>query len=217
MTRVLVVVATPGEAERLRDLPARVCVSGIGAVNAALATQDAIRDERPDLVVSAGIAGAYPAGGLQPGDVAVSSEMIYGALGAMDGERFLDLAHLGFSLLPGVHNHLRAWEGAADWAARAHAALQPQGSRALLGPILTLETVTGSAAAARAVQARFPGALAEAMEGAGVAHAAYREGLAALEVRGVSNFVGPRDRAAWRLPQALASLRLALRAVLPDV
>lgn len=199
--RTLVVVATELEARRLSDLALPVHVSGIGAVNAALATMRAIERDRPDLVISAGIGGAYPASGLNLGAVAISSEIVYGGLGAMDGERFLDLADLGFPLFGSVHNRLPVWSGARDWARTANAAF---------GPLLTLETVTGDDAAARAIEARVPGALTEGMEGAGVAHAALLAGVAAAEVRGVSNMVGRRDRSSWRLPEALGAVRDAL-------
>jgi futalosine hydrolase len=47
------------------------------------------------------------------------------------------------------------------------------------------------------------------MEGFGVAEAAAAHGVPAVEVRAVSNTVGPRDRAAWRIGEALDALRAA--------
>ncbi|PPS69089.1 Futalosine hydrolase [Streptomyces sp. MH60] len=44
------------------------------------------------------------------------------------------------------------------------------------------------------------------MEGFGVAEAAAAHGVPVLELRAVSNPVGPRDRAAWRIGEALAAL-----------
>ena len=44
------------------------------------------------------------------------------------------------------------------------------------------------------------------MEGYGVAAAAARVGLPVAEVRAVSNLIGPRDRSAWRIGEALAVL-----------
>ncbi len=199
--RILLVVATKGEAENLAPLGHALSVCGVGAVNAALATADALRGDGFDLAVSAGIGGAYPASRLVPGDLAVSSEMIYGGLGALDGKHFLDLEALGLPLLPGVYNRLPAWDGARAFAEEIGAAC---------GPTLTLDTVTGSLDGARSLEARFPGALTEGMEGAGVAHAARLAGVPAVELRAVSNLVGPRDRAAWRVPEALAALRVAL-------
>lgn len=206
MTNVLIVVATELERARLPQLPgSRAVVSGIGAVNAALATQRAILQAQPSLVLSVGIGGAYPASGLKPGDVAVSSEILYAGLGAMDGERFLDLEMLGFALLEQARqktfNMLPVSDRAQHFAEAAGASF---------GPILTLETVTGTLAVAHELEARCPGALVEGMEGAGVAHAALLHGVPALEVRGVSNMVGPRDRGAWRIREALEALGGAL-------
>ncbi|WP_189057358.1 futalosine hydrolase [Deinococcus daejeonensis] len=207
MTAALIVVATAGEAERLRDLPARVVVSGVGPVAAALATQRALAQAPARLVISAGIGGAYPGSGLHPGDLAVSSVMVQADLGAWDGPTFLPLTELGLSVLPdGPHGAVfPAWAEAREVAGRAQAAL---------GPALTLSSVTGSAAQAQALEARHPGALCEGMEGAGVAQAALLAGVPALEVRGISNPVGPRDRSAWRLPEALAATRRGVEAAL---
>ncbi|MEC0067451.1 futalosine hydrolase, partial [Paenibacillus thiaminolyticus] len=63
---------------------------------------------------------------------------------------------------------------------------------------------------------RVPGAAAEAMEGYGVAVAARQFGLPAFEIRSISNAVGPRNRAAWRIPEALKALEAAC-SVLPEV
>ncbi len=53
------------------------------------------------------------------------------------------------------------------------------------------------------------------MEGFGVAEAAVLHGLPVLEVRAVSNPVGPRDRAAWRIGDALAALSDAFGKIAP--
>ncbi|MGM9320544.1 phosphorylase family protein, partial [Deinococcus aquaticus] len=177
----LIVVATPGEAAHLTDLSApfreRLCVQvlvgGVGPVAAALATQRALLAAPYALAISAGIGGAYPASGLQAGDLAVSSRIIQADLGAWDDGQFLDFTALGLSVLPpapeGVDppadpavtaGHFPVWEKAAQVAAR---------SGARLGPLLTLGSVTGDHGAARQLQARHPGALTEGMEGAGVA------------------------------------------------
>ena len=204
---VLIVVATRGEAAHLRDLAARVIVSGVGPVAAALATAHALTAAPARLVISAGIGGAYPGGGLHPGDLAVSSVMIQADLGAWDGAAFLPLDDLGLSVLPdGPHGAVfPAWTGAGGVAERAGAAL---------GPALTRGGVAGSAAQAQALERRYPGALCEGMEGAGIAHAALLAGVPALEVRGISNPVGPRDRSAWRIPEALAATRRGVQAAL---
>ena len=204
---VLIVVATQAEADRLADLPARIKVCGVGP---ALATQAALlAGPRPDLVISAGIGGAFVhAAGVVPGQAVIASEMLYGDLGAWDGPEFLELDTLGLSVFPDRPNRGRfpAWDGSPMLAARLGLAC---------GPFVTLSGVTGSARQAEQLLNRFPGALIEGMEGAGVSQAAAVAGVPCTEIRGVSNPVGPRDRAGWQIGPALSALRSALEAALP--
>ena len=58
---------------------------------------------------------------------------------------------------------------------------------------------------------RFPDAVAEAMEGYGVAEAA--NGRPFVELRAISNAIGPRDRSAWRLKEAFQALSTASAAL----
>ncbi|QFP76118.1 futalosine hydrolase [Deinococcus sp. AJ005] len=203
----LIVVATHAEAERLLDLNARVIVSGVGVVAAALATARALAQQNAGLVISAGIGGAYPASGLLPGDLAVSSGIVQADLGAWDDSRFLDFEELGLSVLPDSPHTGRF----STWAAAPEVARR---TGAHLGQMLTLSSVTGSVEAAAFLEERFPSALTEGMEGAGIAHAALLAGVPVLEVRGVSNAVGPRDRASWQISQALAATRKGVAAAL---
>ena len=203
---ILIVVATALEAERLPQLPnARVVVSGIGAVGAALATQRAILEVAPRLILSAGIGGAYPWGAAAIGEVVVSSQLIYAGLGAEDGNRLLGLEELGFPLLETpqrVYNVLPAAPQARAFA---------QITSAHLGAILTLETVTGSQWSLERLRIAYPDALCEAMEGAGVAHTGALHGIPTFEVRGISNMVlDRRDRDSWRIGAALTALHTAL-------
>ncbi|MGW1295267.1 futalosine hydrolase [Streptomyces sp. NPDC002533] len=153
------------------------------------------------LVVSAGIGGAFtpvtPLGSLVVADGIVAAD-----LGAETAEGFLPVTALGFGRdrftpPPALVREVAAATGAAT------------------GPVLTVSTVTGTAERAGALLAAHPGALAEAMEGFGVAEAAARAGVPALEVRAVSNAVGPRDRDAWRIGDALAALTDAFGATAP--
>jgi futalosine hydrolase len=203
---ILIVVATALEAAKLPKLERSITVvSGIGAVNAALATQAAILEHRPGMVLSVGIGGAYPSSGLQPGDAAVSTVIIYAGLGAMDGPQFLNLEQLGFPLLEQDGSKIfNAIPVAPQCIPFAEAAAIAN------GPFLTLETVTGSFETASRLERQVPGALVEGMEGAGVAHVALKHEIPCLEVRGISNMVGPRDRSQWKIPEALQALSRAL-------
>ncbi|MFD3975438.1 futalosine hydrolase [Streptomyces cyaneofuscatus] len=144
------------------------------------------------LVISAGIGGGFaPAAPL--GSLVVASDIVAADLGAETADGFLPVTALGFGRdrftpPPALVREVAAATGASS------------------GPVLTVSTVTGTADRTAALLAAHPGALAEAMEGFGVAEAAERAGVPVLELRAVSNTVGPRDRAAWRIGDALAAL-----------
>lgn len=181
--------------------PVRVLVTGVGPAEAAAAVAAELARVPVDLVVSAGIAGGF--GGLGPGDVAVASSIAFADLGAESGDGFLPLSELGFG------------RGAYDVPAKLAVQLADRtGGR--LGTVLTVATVTGTAATADTLTARYPDAVAEAMEGAGVAAAAARFGVPAAEIRAISNAVGSRDRTAWRVTDALAALGAAVAAAFPE-
>lgn len=153
------------------------------------------------LVVSAGIGGAFTP--LTPlGSLVVASDIVAADLGADTPDGFLPVTALGFGRdrftpPPALVREVAAAAGAAP------------------GPVLTVSTVTGTAERAADLLAAHPGALAEAMEGFGVAEAAARADVPVLELRAVSNAVGPRDRDAWRIGDALAALTDAFRRTAP--
>ncbi|MFJ9259678.1 futalosine hydrolase [Streptomyces bacillaris] len=185
-----------------------VLAGGVGPAAAAAATAFALASASPaaapspyGLVVSAGIGGGFaPAAPL--GSLVVASAVVAADLGAETPEGFAPVTALGFGRdrftpPPALVREVASATGAAA------------------GPVLTVSTVTGTAERAAALRAAHPGALAEAMEGFGVAEAAERAGVPVLELRAVSNAVGPRDRAAWRIGDALAALTEAFGKTAP--
>jgi futalosine hydrolase len=78
-----------------------------------------------------------------------------------------------------------------------------------VGDVLTVNTVTGTARRLAWLRERYPDAVAETMEGFGVACAAQLSGVPFAELRTISNAVGPRDRGAWQIGPALEALTRA--------
>ncbi|MGW1077768.1 futalosine hydrolase [Streptomyces sp. NPDC002537] len=199
------VSAVPGPLPLVVDVLAAGVGPAAAAAGAATAlTAAAVSGSPYDLVVSAGIGGGFTgtATGAPVGSVVVSDAIVAADLGAETPEGFLPVTELGF----GTVEH-RPPEALVAAVARATAARR--------GEVLTVSTVTGSAERARSLVALRPGALVEAMEGFGVAEAAAAHGVPVLEIRAVSNPVGPRDRAAWRIGEALEALAGAF-AALPE-
>jgi futalosine hydrolase len=204
--RVLVVCAVPAErdavlagidpdAEPAAAVTAVAC--GIGPVAAAVCTGRQLASAsaigRPyDLALSAGIAGGF-AGRAAQRDTVVTTRSVFADLGALTDDGFLDLAVLG-------HPDAQSLDSPV---AGALAAALPG---AVTGSVLTLATMTGTDAAGAALAAAHPDAVAEAMEGFGVAAAAVAADCAWGEVRTISNAVGRRDRSTWDLPGSLGLL-----------
>jgi futalosine hydrolase len=206
--RVLVVTSVPAEAEAIGSLPnATVVVGGIGRTNAAVATTEAIlRGGEGNVggfaaVINAGVAGSLPDSALALGESVVSTSCIYVEEGLAAPEGFLDMTGLGLGLGDFEGNTVPVGAGL----------LQRLERRCRAGPIATVATCSGTDAAAREVVRR-TGAVAEAMEGAAVVHAARRLGVAAIELRVISNTTGDRDRQQWDLPGALRVLGAEVRA-----
>lgn len=190
---------------------ALAAVSGIGRANAAAATAHVLALHGPAEVVNVGIAGALPGSGLAAGDVVCATASVFVEEGIELPGGATDMNGLGFALVEAEWAKGNVMEPEAALRSRVLSALQESGLEVSEGVIATVARCSGSdGAAARVVEetARYCGqaASAEAMEGAATVLAARRLGMAAAEVRVISNTCGDRDRQEWDLKQAMEML-----------
>ena len=216
-----------------------LAVSGIDKVNAAhlLTCLLQVMRPRPRLVLQAGIAGALPAVGefvpAEIGDVVIATREAYSDTGSSSPFGWLSARELGWpiALLDGAETGgvfpadgglVKAAlqvvsEAATHDETSALAAVRPeQHPRVFAGPCITASQVTGVTAEASALAERWE-ALAESMEGAAAAHICALYGVPFLEVRGISNLVGDRDRARWQVRRAEAAASWATRAIVDSL
>jgi futalosine hydrolase len=178
-----------------------VIAGGVGPAAAAAATAVTLAVAEVlgypyDRVISMGIGGAL-ADRAAFVEIVVGTVSIAADLGAQSQDGFLSMTELGFGRNQIEANQVLVTD------------LIGSVGDAKFGAILTVATVTGRTERAAELAARHPSALIEAMEGYGVACAADVTHTPFAEVRTVSNAVGLRDRAAWRIPDALAALTKA--------
>jgi futalosine hydrolase len=188
-----------------RGAPVHVAAGGVGPAAAAASTATLIAlaaagGHPYQSIVNLGIGGGF-ALRAEIGDVLLGTRSVAADLGADSPDGFVSVADLGF----GRVTH----DTDPDLLARLTAVLPA----ARAGAILTVSTVTGTTGRAARLAATHPDAVGEAMEGTGVAAAADLHRLPFAEVRTVSNMIGPRDRDAWRIKEALAALADAAAAI----
>lgn len=158
--------------------------SGIGLVNAAVATALAVHRSRPAKVISAGSAGGlHPE--VQVGDVVAGTSYVYGGA---------DARVFGYSLgqVPGMPP---SYAPGPDLLACAQA---PAGARLLRGPVISGDAFIDASTVDR-VRARFPEALATDMESAAIAHTCHLFTVPFLAVRAISDLCGPAAGAEFHL------------------
>lgn len=209
--RVLIATAVEAEKEAvLRGLQGAegidVIAVGVGSAAAAAGTASALAmsDEQYHLVISAGIGGGF-AGKAEIGSIVVADVIVAADLGAESPTGFLSLDELGFGSA--------RVEVEQQWTNRLYHLIDEANLTVCSGPILTVTTATGTAETTVELAKRIPGAAAEGMEGHGVAVAAHQRHIPVIEIRAISNAVGPRDRSAWRIGDALAALEGASQAI----
>lgn len=228
--RILIVIAAPAEARRVRtalalpDAPrpgvwqieaARsgfdLIETGVGKAQAAAATARVFDPGRYAGVISLGVGGALPGcgpgcgpgSGSRPGPELGDAVLATASIFADEGGITPD----GFTPIERMGFPAgRFGEGGARICAGWRDALAPLTDSA--GPIATVSTCAGTDERAGEIVRR-TGAVAEAMEGAAVAAAL--AGLADpmpafAEIRVISNTTGDRDRQRWDLPAALGRL-----------
>ncbi len=201
----------------------RIELCGFGPVVAAARTAALVAAHRPERVLLVGIAGAY-AEGLAIGTAAAFGAVGCYGVGAGVGEGFVTAGEMGWLQWPG------------DAASGPHAAAdaeetEPAPPRAVgdqlpcpaVGSVPVADglllTVCAAAASAGDVAHRvrlFPTAVAEDMEGFGVAAACRMAGVPCGIVRGISNRAGDRDVAGWQIGPALSAAAGLARRILEE-
>lgn len=195
---------------RLDLVPVRLAVCGLGRASTAFHLARLLLD-RPQAVLQYGVGGAFPVGP-PVGAVALATEDVYADLGVATEQDWLPAGVLGIPLLErGGTRYYDAFPCAAEATAAAAAILDAQ-----TGRFVTVETVTGTATRVNELAHRH-GPVAESMEGAAAAHACALDGVPFVQLRAMSNVVGPRDRSAWKLDEAVQTAVDATRRVASTV
>ncbi len=178
--------------------------SGIGKINAAHSATCIIESLPVDGFINMGVAGAYAGSGLNNGDIAVASKEIYGDDGVIDSNGWNSMETIGIPLVQQgrkkYFNEFPLDNRLYKKMIRSirHTSLQQHIAQ---GPFVTVSAASGSPSRARKLERRFQG-MCENMEGAAIAHICALYKISFLELRGISNRAGIRNRQKWDLKAA---------------
>lgn len=161
-----------------------VLITGVGMVATAFALGQTLNNNYK-LVVNVGIAGSFTRG-LNLGEIVQITKDTLAELGAEDRENFIPLPELGF----GENAFESSFSGKLDLK-------KIQG--------ITVNKVHGHNESIEKTIDRYQ-PQTESMEGAAIFYACKKLKISALQVRGISNYVEPRDRENWQIDLAIKNL-----------
>ncbi|MED4126922.1 MULTISPECIES: futalosine hydrolase [Shouchella] len=195
---VLLAVSVEQEKEALeqglgKQSTIEVIVCGVGFAAAAANTAKQLSTKPYRGVINIGIAGGFPKRAAI-GSIVAASSIIAPEIGAESPEGFISIDELGFGTQEQQARIDRQLVGKLSHSHHVHE-----------GIILSVLTATGTEKTY--LEREKLGAIAEAMEGYGVAAAAKSFNLPFSELRTISNEVGVRDKSKWNFPLAFKGIK----------
>lgn len=215
---VLILTPTPIEMTRIQpameaaigDRPHAFQVCGFGQIAAAARAAALVTRYQPSRVLLIGIAGTFRPDSVAVGDACRFDEVICDGIGVGGGSDFQSAAELGWDQF-GCDGQ---WPHIGDVIPLV-STFMPDVPCA--GSLLSATAASANAGDADRRRRRYPDAVAEDMEGFGVATACGLAGVPLQIVRGISNVVGDRDKAQWQINEALdAAVTLAMQLIERD-
>jgi futalosine hydrolase len=178
-------------------------ITGIGLTNTAFQLGGYLSKKKPKLAIQFGIAGAFDTTKHPMESIVEVTQEAFADLGAQSREGFLDLHAMGFENFKlgefPMYNRL----------------INPNASLTALPKVsgITVNTVSGEPMGILH-RKQLWNADVESMEGAAFFQSCLLADVRFHELRSISNRVEPRNRAAWKIPGALAALHSALQPII---
>lgn len=172
------------------------CITGIGMMATTWQLTQSIRQQRPDYIIQAGIAGSFSPH-FPPGRVVIVEREIVGDLGVEENGHFKDVFDMGLQQ-EGNDPAPAQWlinPVASNW--------EGQGLALVRG--VTVNEISTRPARIEHFQQNLS-ATVESMEGAALHYVCLQEDIPFIQLRSISNFVGIRDKQQWKMKEAITAL-----------
>jgi len=196
--KVLLLSATQQEIQPFLQTPHQldVLIGGVGIASTVYKLTKQLHHHY-DLVIQAGIAGAFADGGknmLEPATVVTVKQDCFGDLGAIENNAFSSVQQMGFSANP-------------EWLVNQNPLLDKLPFKQVKA--ITVNTITDETGSLKRLQDKWQADI-ETMEGAGLHFVCSQQHTEYIQLRSISNVVGVRDKSQWHFKKAIASLNEAL-------
>jgi len=183
-----------------------VLITGIGLTSTTYSVTRQLHIKRPDVVVQAGIAGCYHKNVKLGSVVAVKREIIADQCVIENGElkTMMDLKLMKPNQFPYTKG----------WLVNKNDVLNETNARKVKA--ISINEITTSKRMIGLYSEKFNPAI-ESMEGAALHYACLREDIPFLQLRGVSNYIGERNKKKWNMKESIINLNNELIRLLQNL
>jgi futalosine hydrolase len=183
-----------------RRLRVRFHQSGVGMLATAVSLSKLLAEEKPDLIIQAGIAGCFDQS-VSLGKVLAISDESLADMGVEEDGKWKDIFDL--KLEKSSYHPFERRRLPNPWLADFNLLKLPEVSA------VTINTVTtGKERIQQMIRKYAP--VTESMEGAALHYTCREAGIPFLQIRSVSNYIGERNKANWKIREAVDNLNQAL-------
>lgn len=182
------------------DLQLDFLITGVGSINTTYALMKHLQVKKPDVIIMAGIAGAFDQS-LKLGDVVAVKQEALADLGVQEKDGYkdvFDLKLLAANEFPFKQKKLT----------NPFKVLMERTKLPTVGSV-TINQITSSKKTAALYEAKYKAKI-ENMEGAAFHLVCIKENIPFVQIRSISNYVGERNKQKWKLKEAVQNLNKEL-------
>jgi futalosine hydrolase len=186
-----------GESHRLK---VQFHQSGVGMLASAVAITRMVKEDKPDLIIQAGIAGCFDASAAL-GKVVVIKDESLADMGVEEDGKWKDIFDL--KLEKSSYHPFERRKLPNPWLAKFNLLKLPE-----VSAITINEISTNKERILQLVKKYDP--YTESMEGAAVHYVCREANIPFIQMRAVSNYIGERNKANWKIKEAIDNLNQGL-------
>ena len=206
--QILVIAATKTEIDPFMtdNKGFEILITGVGVPVTMYHLQKKLHQNKPGLVIQAGIAGAFSSK-INLGSTVLVKQDTFADIGMEENEKFTGIFQSGFA-------DKDAFPFNDGWLINSNTIF----TRSMLPAVkaITINKVSDSVLQKEQTILNFSPEI-ESMEGAAMHFVCMQENVPFIQIRSISNFVGERDKTKWKLKEAITNLNLELHKLVDTI